>query len=83
MNEITTVVLTKPATGGVAFLRPDGSYVLAEQLDAKPLIIGQKLSGHMDSVGVEQLTDVESRDVYGIFVQAYGLALSAVQAELS
>jgi hypothetical protein len=82
MSDITTVALTRPSTGGVALLAEDGSYALAEQLGAKPLQVGQKLVGCVDSIGTERLTDQQSGEVFALFVQAYGLGLEAVQAEL-
>ena len=83
MLETATVVLTKEITGGVAFRLQDGSHVLAEQIDSKKLRVGQKLQGQLDSMGIEQLMDLESNNVYGVFVQAYGLTLEAVRGELT
>ena len=82
MNDVATVALTRPSTGGIALKHEDGSYVLAEQLGAKPLQVGQRLVGCIASIGIERLTDQQSGEDYAIFVQAYGLALEAVQAEL-
>jgi hypothetical protein len=82
MNDVATVALTKPSTGGVALKYEDGSYILAEQLGAKPLQVGQRLVGRIASIGIERLTDEQSGEDYAIFVQAYGLALEAVEAEL-
>jgi hypothetical protein len=82
MTEVATVALTKPSTGGVALRHADGSYALAEQLGAKQLQIGQKLVGCIESIGIERLTDQESGEDFAVFIQAYGLAFDAVQAEL-
>ena len=82
MTNLTTVALTKPSTGGVALRHENGSYTLAEQLGAQQLEVGQKLVGCIDSIGIERLTDEQSGEDYAIFIQAYGLALEAVQAEL-
>ena len=83
MNDVATVALTRPSTGGIALRCGDGSYALAEQLGAKQLQVGQKLVGSLDSIGIERLTDQESGEDFAIFIQAYGLALEAVQAELA
>lgn len=82
MTDVTTVALTRPSTGGVALRHEDGSYALAEQLGAKQLQVGQKLVGSVDSIGIERLTDQQSGEDFALFIQAYGLALEAVQAEL-
>ena len=82
MTDVTTVALTKPSTGGVALRREDGSYALAEQLGAKPLQVGQQLVGATDVIGVERLVDPRSGEDYAVFIQAYDLALDAVEAEL-
>ena len=83
MTDVATVALTKPSTGGAALRHADGSYALVEQLGAKQFQVGQRLAGRIDSIGVERLTDQESGEDFAIFVQAYGLALEAVQAELA
>ena len=82
MVATATVVLMNESTGGIAFQVPDGSYVLAEQIDAKRLRVGQQLLGQLDSMGIERLSDQESRDVYGFFVQAWGLTFDAARREL-
>lgn len=82
MTDVTTVALTNPATGGVALLREDGSYALAEQMGAKQLQVGQQLVGATDVIGVERLIDLRSEEDFAVFIQAYGLALEAVEAEL-
>lgn len=82
MSERGTVEFSNSSTGGVGLRAQDGSYVLAEQLDAKPLQVGQVLVGRMDSVGAESLNDSLSNEIYEVFIQAYGLSLDAVRNEL-
>lgn len=83
MEQKGTVALTKPATGGLAIRIADGSYVLAEQLDAAPLEVGRQVSGRMDSIGVEDWVDVQSGSSIAVFVKAYGCSYEAVQYELA
>ena len=82
MMETATVILMNESTGGIAFKIPDGSYVLAERMDNKQLRLGQQLLGQLDSMGVERLVDHQSKDVYGFFIQAWGLTLDAARREL-
>lgn len=83
MEEQGTVALTQPFTGKVAIRASDGSYVLAEQLDAKPLEVGRRLSGRMNSVGIEDWVEVQSGDSYAVFIQAFGCSYEAVRYELA
>jgi hypothetical protein len=82
MAGVVTIALIKHSTGGIAFKSEDDTYVLAEQLDAKQLVVGQRLDGHADSIGFERLVDPGSGESYAFFVQAYGLGLEAVSTEL-
>lgn len=83
MSDQGTVEFANPSTGGVALRTADGSYVLAEQLDAKPLQLGQQLSGRMDNIGTELFADEKSGEIYGVFIQAYGLSFDAVRTEFA
>lgn len=83
MQEQGTVALAQPSSGRVAIRVGDGSYVLAEQLDAKPLEVGRRLSGRMNSVGIEDLVDLQSGNSHAVFVQAYGCSYEAVRDELA
>jgi hypothetical protein len=83
MEEQGVVALARPSTGGVAIRVADGSYVLAEQLDAKPLEVGKRLSGRMNSVGIEALFDMQSGDRFAVFVQAFGCSYEAVRDALA
>lgn len=82
MDEQGVIEFTNAFTGGVGLRGQDGSYVLVEQVDVKPLKVGQVLRGRMDSVGVEYFTDSQSDERYEVFVQAFGLSLDAVRNEL-
>jgi hypothetical protein len=67
--------------GGTVVLRAsDGSYVLAQQIDAKPLRAAQVLEGELDGVGVSSASDPETGVVYEFFVEAYGLSRDAALA---
>jgi hypothetical protein len=83
MKEQGTVTLVKQSTGGVAIRVSDGSYILADQLDSNSLEPGRRLSGHMSTIGVENLVDAQSGETFSIFIQAYGLSYEAVREELA
>ncbi|MEQ1935939.1 MAG: hypothetical protein ABL962_18950, partial [Fimbriimonadaceae bacterium] len=61
----------------------DGSYVLAQQLDAKPLRVAQILRGSVDTVGVETATDPDTGVAYKFFIEAYGLSREAALEALT
>lgn len=82
MQQQGTVTLIDTQTGRFALRLEDGSYVLAEQLDARPLQLGQPLAGEMAVVGTESFTEVGTDARYGAFVLAYGLSREAVEQEL-
>jgi hypothetical protein len=78
-----TVEFANAPMGRLAQRVMDGSYLLAEQLDAQPLRAGQELFGEMEAIGTEILTDRQSSIKYTVFIVAYGLSLEAVVQELS
>lgn len=80
MQRQAKVTAITPQTGLMG-LRPDGqdSFVLAQQIDARPLSTGQTLAGEMDCVGMETLVDARTQDVFQVFVEAYGLSAEAVE----
>lgn len=83
MEEQGVVAFVGPSKAGVAIRVADGSYVLAEQMDARPLEVGQRLSGRMNSVGIEELIDAQSGDRCTVFVQAFGCSYEAVRDALT
>lgn len=60
--------------GDVVFRAPDGSYVVAQQIDAKPLKQAQVLEGALDNVGIESAWDPSTGETYEFFIAAYGLS---------
>lgn len=82
MQQEGTVVVTDAGTGRFGLHVPDAGYVLAEQLDNQLLIVGGSLSGSMDTMGTETLTDASTGMKYAVFILAYGLSLEAVEQEL-
>jgi hypothetical protein len=83
MRHNGTVVLIDTLTGRFGLRVQDGSHVLGEQLDANPLQVGIALSGQMDSMGSETLTDDYTAAPYKVFILAYGLSLEAVEQDLA
>jgi hypothetical protein len=83
MQQQGTVVLANAATGRFALRVADGSYVLAEELSTQPLRIGDSLSGQLDTIGIETLTDTGTASHYDVFVVAYGLSHEAVEQEMA
>ncbi|QOQ81348.1 MULTISPECIES: hypothetical protein [Comamonas] len=63
--------------GDVIFRTGDGSYVLAQQIDAKPLSATQVLDGALDTIGIEAATDPATGATYEFFIAAYGLSRDA------
>jgi hypothetical protein len=63
--------------GAVVLRAGDGSYVLAQQIDVKPLKAEQVLEGTLAYFGVNTVTDLETGAVYEFFVEAYGLSRDA------
>lgn len=60
--------------GDVVFRTPDGSYVVAQQIDAKPLKQAQVLEGALNTIGIESALDPATGMSYEFFVAAYGLS---------
>lgn len=83
MQQNGTVVLIDTHTGRFGLRVQDGTYLLAEQLDARPLRLGVSLSGQMDAMGVETLSDDYAADKYQVFILAYDLSLEAVEQEFA
>jgi hypothetical protein len=83
MQQNGTVVLIDTHTGRFGLRVQDGTYLLAEQLDARPLRLGVSLSGQMDAMGVETLSDGYAADKYQVFILAYDLSLEAVEQEFA
>lgn len=77
MKTQATVEVVNPRSGGLVLRAEDGSYVLAQQIDAKPLRVAQILTGAVDAFGVEPLTDPDTGITYEFFVEAYGLSREA------
>lgn len=82
MNQNGRVVLRDGASGRFGLQVGEGSYLLAEQLDAQPMVVGGTLSGPMDTIGIETLTDTGTGMEYSVFILAYGLSREAVEEEL-
>jgi len=82
MSQNGTIVLIDARTGRLGLQVADGSYLLAEQLDVQPLRVGVSLSGQMEALGIETLTDAHAHAAYSVFILAYGLSLEAVEQEL-
>lgn len=83
MNQNGKLVLKDEATGRFGLLVGDSGYLLAEQLDAQPMAVGGTLSGSMDTIGIETLTDTGTGMEYSVFILAYGLSREAVEEEFS
>lgn len=81
MQQEGTVVFVDAASGRFGLRLADGSHALGEQLDARPLALGQSLCGRMDSVGDETLADAGGSASYSVFVLAYGLSREALEQE--
>lgn len=80
MQRQATVIAINPQTGLVGLqLAGEDSYVLAQQIDARPLNAGQMLAGEMDCVGMETFLDTRTQDPFEVFVEAYGLSAEAVE----
>jgi len=78
----STVEIVSPR-GGVVLRAADGSYVLAQQIDAKPLRAAQVLVGTLDDVGIDGATDLDTGASYQFFVEAYGLSREAALMALA
>jgi hypothetical protein len=81
MYQNGTVVLTNATTGRFSLRIGDAGYVLAEQLDAQPMLVGGHLSGSMQALGIETLTDPSTGTEYSVNILAYDLSLEAVEQE--
>lgn len=71
MRNVIEAVTSK---GDVVFRAPDGSYVVAQQIDAKPLKPAQVLEGALDNIGIESAWDPSTGTTYEFFITAYGLS---------
>lgn len=71
MRNVIEAVTSK---GDVVFRAPDGSYVVAQQIDAKPLKPAQVLEGALDNIGIESAWDPSTGTTYEFFIAAYGLS---------
>ena len=71
MQNVVEAVTPK---GDVVFRVPDGSYVVAQQIDAKPLRREQILEGALDNIGIESARDPATGAVYEFFIAGYGLS---------
>ena len=60
--------------GDVIFRAADGSYIVAQQIDAKPLKQAQILEGALETIGIETATDVNTGQSYEFFIAGYGLS---------
>lgn len=69
--------------GGVILRAADGSYVLVQQIDAKPLRVTQILTGALDCFGVDCAIDPDTGVTYEFFVDAYGLSRDAALGALA
>lgn len=67
--------------GEVVLRSEDGTYVLAQQIDAKPLSHDQVLEGLSEEIGVSRANDPITGAVYEFFVEAYGLSREAALRE--
>ena len=63
--------------GDVILFAEDGSYVLAQQIDAKPLKTAQVLEGALNTIGIEAASDPQTGLSYDFFIAAYGLSREA------
>jgi hypothetical protein len=82
MQTQNTVELVSPR-GGVVLRAADGSYVLAQQIDAKPLRVAQVLKAALDTVGIDSATDPDAGTTYELFIEAYGLSRDAALGALA
>lgn len=83
MSEHAVVTALNTTSGKLAVQRSDGSFVLAELLDAHNLRTGQTLEGSMQEFGPETWVDVGTQQSYEVFVQAWDLSQSAVDMEFA
>ena len=60
--------------GDVVFRASDGSYVVAQQIDAKPLKREPILAGALNNIGIESARDPATGATYEFFIAAYGLS---------
>ena len=74
MDAMQNVIEAVTPKGNVVFRAPDGSYVVAQQIDAKPLRQAQVLEGALDNIGVENARDPATGTTYEFFIAAYGLS---------
>ncbi len=82
MKTQVTVEIVNPHSGGVVLRADDDNYVLAQQIDAKPLRPAQILTGSLDLVGVETMADLATGITYDFFIEAYGLSRAAALESL-
>lgn len=82
MQTQNTVEVVSPH-GGVVLRAANGSYVLAQQIDAKPLRVAQVLKGALDTFGIDRATDPDTGATYELFIDAYGLSRDAALGALA
>lgn len=82
MPTVNTVEFVSPK-GGVALRAADGSYLLAQQIDAQPLRLAQLLDGELAAFGIGQASDPATGARYEFFVEAWGLSREAVLKALA
>ena len=63
--------------GDVVLRVDDGSYVLAQQMEAQPLRKEQVLEGSLNAFGIEIARDVDTGATYEFFIAAYDLSHDA------
>ena len=75
--QMQNVVEAVGPRGCLVLRAADGSYVLAQQIDAKPLRVAQVLCGALDTIGIDSATDPDTGANYDFFIEAYGLSREA------
>lgn len=79
MSQQATVVAFKKSSGRIALRSADGSFVLAEQTDAKPMAEGLSLEGNMSEFGPEVWSDARGQTQYEVFVLGWDLSAEAIE----
>lgn len=77
MKTEATIENVNPQSGDVVLRAADDNYVMAQQIDAKPLRVGQVLVGVVETVGIETIADRDNGTTYEFFIEAYGLSREA------
>jgi hypothetical protein len=68
------VIEAVTSQGDVIFRVVDGGYIVAQQIDAKPLKPAQILEGTLETIGIESATDPATGLTYEFFIAGYGLS---------